>query len=166
MYTYKFVHMHMYVYIHIYMHMYIYMDTYIHIFIYIYIHTCICIYIYARMYVQSLVRVTEWPFLITSPPHRAFDGNLLREPTYAWKVLIEQGASLVRANGARGACKLLIWGPNLCFWTTPLATPSFWRELAMSTHVCPESPGWELQDVALKQGQRSPWGKCMPNSIT
>jgi len=47
-------------------------------------------YIYVRIYVQSLVRVTEYSSLITTPPHQAFDGNFLSEHTYAWKALVER----------------------------------------------------------------------------
>jgi len=70
---------------------------------YVYIYLCAC-------KVKSLVRVTEWMFWIISPATTSFWREFaswthicLESP--GWE---QQDASLVRANGARGACKLLI----------------------------------------------------------
>jgi len=152
-YTYKYVYICKYIYIHMYRHMYIYMNMYIHILIQIYICTYICMYIYSCTYICTIFSLSDWVTVFDHPPATP---SFWREfPLWTYVCLEspgweKQGGPPIRANGDRGACKLLINSRLMSkslFLDTPLATPSFWRELAMCTYVCPESPGWELHDA-------------------
>jgi len=163
-YIYKYVYIRMYIYIHLYGHIYICINLYIHILIQIYICTYICMYIYICEYICTMFSLSDWVTNFDRP---------LDKPSFWWEFplwthvclesagWVKQCGPPIRANGDRGACKLLINSRLMSkslFLDTALVTPSFWRELAMCTYVCPEILGWELHDAPWIRANRARGG--------
>ena len=120
-----------------YTHIYIYMNMYIHALISIYICTYICMYMHLCAYICAIFSSSDWVTVFDHPPATL---TFWREFSLWTNVFLEnpgwekQGGPPIRANGDRGAFKLLIQSRLMSkslFLDTPLAIPSFWREFAL-----------------------------------